>query len=279
MAQPFSAVATADRLYQGQPGTAVGTLYTAPAYASGSPYQAGATALAKRLIATNVTGSYKGTLTDPLNGPTSVTLATALVSGTAYTSLSVTALVGPINVGDSVILTSGTDTQTFTASAAAAAGATTIDVDSLAANFSYPVGTAVTNTNSSLVVSALSAPVLSGDSIVLTSGTNTQTFTASAYAAPGATAIPVDALAANFAYPAASTVADITSTPATLTLYLVPSGGTAEGATMICNQMQVAGGDPTIIDLEQSLAPGDTIQGFQGTGDALTVTLSGATLQ
>ena len=204
MAQPFSAIATADRLYQGQPGTTVGTLYTAPAYASGSPYQAGATALAKRLIATNITGSYKGTLT------------AALTSGTAYTTLDVT---------------------------------------------------------------ALSAPVLSGDSIVLTSGANTQTYTASAYAAPGATSISVNCLSANFSYPIGTTVADITSTPATLTLYLVPSGGTAEGATMICNQMQVAGGDPTIIDLEQSLSPGDTIQGFQGTEDALTVTLSGATFQ
>lgn len=204
MSQPFSAVATAERLYQGQPGTTVGTLYTAPAYATGSPYQAGATALAKRLLVANVTGSYQGTLT------------TALTSGTAYTSLAVT---------------------------------------------------------------ALSAPVLSGDSIVLTSGSNTQTYTASAYAAPGATSISVTSLAANFSYPTTTTVADITRTPALLTLYLVPSGGSAAGATMICNQIQVAGGDPTILDLEQSLLPGDTIQGFQGTQDALTLTLSGATFQ
>lgn len=71
------------------------------------------------------------------------TLTAALVSATAYTSLSVTALNRAIAAGDNVVLTSGANTQTFVASAPAAAGATTIAVTSLAANFSYPIGTYV----------------------------------------------------------------------------------------------------------------------------------------
>jgi len=76
-------------------------------------------------------------------------LTTALVSGTAYTTLAVSALSAAVASGDSILLTSGTDTQTFTASAAAAVGATSISVDSLAANFAYPVGTLVQDTTAS----------------------------------------------------------------------------------------------------------------------------------
>ena len=71
------------------------------------------------------------------------TLSAALTSGTAYTSLTVTALLGAIAIGDPVYLVSGSNTQQFTASAAAAIGATTISVQSQAANFSYPIGTFV----------------------------------------------------------------------------------------------------------------------------------------
>lgn len=124
MAQPAAAVATAERLYEGQPGTTEATLYTAPAYASGSPYQAGATALAKRLIVCNTTASA-----------------------------------------------------------------------------------------------------------------------------------------------------------ATLTLYLVPSGGTAGVANMLFNALSVAAGTTQILDLEQSMNPGDFIAGLQSVAAALTVSLSGATFQ
>ena len=71
------------------------------------------------------------------------TLTSALTSGTAYTALAVTALLNAINSGDNVVLVSGTNTQTFVASAAAAIGATSISVTSLAANYSYPIGTVV----------------------------------------------------------------------------------------------------------------------------------------
>ncbi len=74
------------------------------------------------------------------------TLTTALVSGSAYTSLAVEALSAPVASGDSILLTSGANTQTYVASAAAAVGATAISVTSLAANFAYPVGTGVNDT-------------------------------------------------------------------------------------------------------------------------------------
>ena len=73
-------------------------------------------------------------------------LTTALTSGTAYTTLAVQALDQAVASGDSILLTSGANTQTYTASAAAAVGATSISVTSLAANFSYPVGTLVQDT-------------------------------------------------------------------------------------------------------------------------------------
>ena len=57
MAQPGAAVATGIRMYQGQPGTVEGTAYTAPPYVSESPYQAGATALARRIIVCNPTAA------------------------------------------------------------------------------------------------------------------------------------------------------------------------------------------------------------------------------
>lgn len=75
--------------------------------------------------------------------PTFCTLSAALVSGTAYTALTVTPLTTAIASGANVVLVSGANTQTFVASAAAAVGATSIAVTSLAANFAYPVGTIV----------------------------------------------------------------------------------------------------------------------------------------
>lgn len=204
MAQPAPAVATPALLYQGQPGTTEATIYTAPAYAASSPYTSGSTTIAKRAVICNTTGSVDTTLT------------AALVSGTAYTSLAVT---------------------------------------------------------------ALTAPVLSGDSVVLTSGTDTQTYVASAYAAVGATAISVVSLAANFAYPIGTTVTDTTQTLVDLTLYRVPSGGTAGIANMMLNGLSIPGGTTQILDLEQEMNPGDFLAALASVAAALTVTISGATFQ
>lgn len=90
-------------------------------------------------------------------GTASTTLASALTSGTAYTTLDVAALATgeAIAAGDTLTLTSGTNTQTVTATIAASAGATTISVQSFTPNFSYPVGTTVSGAET--VVAAVTA--------------------------------------------------------------------------------------------------------------------------
>lgn len=97
----------------------VATMYVAPLLSNGSPQP------------------------NPLYTGASVTLSAALVAGTAITALPVTALNEAVDVGDSITVSSGSNTQTFTASAAAAVAATSIAVDSLAPNFAYPVGSTV----------------------------------------------------------------------------------------------------------------------------------------
>lgn len=78
-------------------------------------------------------------------GSTSTTLTTALVSATAYTTLAVAALTGPVLEGDSVVI--GANGQTVVASATAAIGATAIAVVSFTANAAYAVGAAVDASN------------------------------------------------------------------------------------------------------------------------------------
>ncbi len=233
--------------------------------------------------------------------PVNATLNGALTSGNPVTTLTVTPLEGTVTSGDSIVVSYGTHTQTFAANAGASGGATSIGVTSLAANFSYPIGTIVQDTSSNttasntdcydaktttpgttgatkgtdlnfnpvtgnpfcgaalvfvqettggnhycwlgkgsspespsgmcsapisvnlssalttggpitaLPVTALNGNVASGDSVVVTSGANTQTFTASANAFFGATSISVNSLTPNFAYPTTSTVTDSTS--------------------------------------------------------------------
>jgi hypothetical protein len=77
--------------------------------------------------------------------PVSVTLSSALSTGGAITALPVAALNGNVKSGDSVIVTSGSNTQTFTASANAYIGATSIAVTSATPNFAYPITSTVTN--------------------------------------------------------------------------------------------------------------------------------------
>ncbi len=72
------------------------------------------------------------------------TLTSALASGTAYTTLDVTALTSPVDSGASLIIGTGATTQTVTASTAAAVGATSIGVTSFTANAAYAVGASVT---------------------------------------------------------------------------------------------------------------------------------------
>lgn len=71
------------------------------------------------------------------------TLTTALVSGTAYTTIDVSALTVAISSGDSLVIGSGSTTQTITANADTTAGATSIPVASFTANAAYANGTVV----------------------------------------------------------------------------------------------------------------------------------------
>ena len=248
-------------------------------------------------------------------GPTvDPTLTTALSTSGSTTTLHFSALVSAMSSGDSIVITSGTHTQTFTTSAAAAIGATSVSVTSQTANFAYPTGSDVNDTThvaesapptsgsgtatgesqgfyakntdgsaetayvicgpstlstetayatssvstavsaalcpvgdfalggggydsstnahtgevgptvdptlttalstsgstTTLHFSALVSAMSSGDSIVITSGTHTQTFTTSAAAAIGATSVSVTSQTANFAYPTGSDVNDTT---------------------------------------------------------------------
>ncbi|MBV8258055.1 MAG: hypothetical protein JO073_09600 [Actinobacteria bacterium] len=185
---------------------------------------------------------------------TTSTLSSGLTSGNSVTTLSVAALDGPVTNGDSIVVSSGANTQTFTASASAAAGATSISVTSQTANFSYPSGSTVSdlagvtntvtvtsasanysypssssvsdttsngyvasqlssgltsgNTVTSLAVNALPNKVFPGDFVTVTSGAHSQAFTASALANAGATSISVLGATANFSYPSASSIVD-----------------------------------------------------------------------
>jgi hypothetical protein len=81
--------------------------------------------------------------------PVSVTLTTALTTGgSGPTALAVGALNGNVTAGDSVLVTSGTHTQTFVASATAYYGATSISITQTPANFAYPIGSSVVDSTS-----------------------------------------------------------------------------------------------------------------------------------
>jgi hypothetical protein len=80
--------------------------------------------------------------------PISVTLSSALSTGGAITSLPVAALNGNVKSGESIVVSSGSNTQTFTASANAYIGATSISVNSVTPNFAYPATATVTDSSS-----------------------------------------------------------------------------------------------------------------------------------
>ena len=93
-------------------------------------------------------GSSPEAVSGMCTAPISVNLSSALTTGGAITSLPVTALNGNVASGDSIVVTSGTNTQTFTASANTYFGATAIPVNSLTPNFAYPTTSTVVDTTS-----------------------------------------------------------------------------------------------------------------------------------
>jgi hypothetical protein len=70
-------------------------------------------------------------------------LSSGLSTGAPVTTLPVQALPGSISAGTTIVVTSGSDTQSWTASASASSGATSISVASQAPNDAYPAGSDV----------------------------------------------------------------------------------------------------------------------------------------
>lgn len=66
-----------------------------------------------------------------------------------------------------------------------------------------------------------------------------------------------------------------TGTDATITLHFVPSGGSAGTTNKVISTYTVKANDTVIIDLSGVLEAGDTIQGLQGTANAITAYISG----
>jgi hypothetical protein len=173
----------------------------------------GATSVSVTSATPNFAYPTGSTVTDNTHAG-STTLAPAVSASTSLTGsngafvLPVAALTGNVATGDTITLTSGSNTETLTAEANAYIGATSITVAATTTiSSSLSTGGPIT----SLPVSALSTAVSSGDSIKVTSGSNSQTFTASASAAVGATAISISSATPNFAYPSNSTVTDLTT--------------------------------------------------------------------
>lgn len=94
----------------------------------------------------------KGSSPEAANGactaPISVSPSSPLSTGGPILALPVTALNGNVSSGDSIVVKSGSNTQTFTATAAASFGATSIAVTSATPNFAYPITSSVTDTTS-----------------------------------------------------------------------------------------------------------------------------------
>lgn len=82
------------------------------------------------------------------------------------------------------------------------------------------------------------------------------------------------------AYVTELVIANTTATAATITLYLVPSGGTAGVGNALMESFSVAPNNTQYLsDLKTFMPAGSTLQGLQGTAGAITVTASGAVVQ
>jgi predicted ribosomally synthesized peptide with SipW-like signal peptide len=74
------------------------------------------------------------------------TLATVITATTSVSSISITPLIGTIASGYSIVVSDGSNSQTFVASAAVSPGAVSIPVTTQTANFTFAAGTGTTVT-------------------------------------------------------------------------------------------------------------------------------------
>lgn len=123
---------------------------------------------------------------------TSTQLTSALVSGNAYTSLSVNALNAALYAGDTIILTdrhtppvASPPTQTLVVSSPASIGDTTINVNSFTANFSYPINSGGLNPEYTTVVLDIH-----WDSVTLQQTTDNQYWEVGSSLNPGVILVP-----------------------------------------------------------------------------------------
>lgn len=93
------------------------------------------------------------------------------------------------------------------------------------------------------------------------------TSVATVYTVPGATDVKISSIV----------VTNTTAAPATLTLSVVPSGGSAGVTNRIVAGLSIGGNATTVIDSIIYMTAGDFIAALQGTLSALTVTISGET--
>jgi hypothetical protein len=70
-------------------------------------------------------------------------------------------------------------------------------------------------------------------------------------------------------------LANTSSSSATVSISLVPSGGTAGAANRIVPNVSVSANSVVVIDLSQVMEPGDFLSAVQGTAGAITVNISG----
>jgi hypothetical protein len=72
-------------------------------------------------------------------------------------------------------------------------------------------------------------------------------------------------------------ISNTTATAATITLSVVPTGGSAGATNRIMTAVSVPASGTTVLDSSIYMNTGDFIAGLQGTASALTVTISGET--
>lgn len=70
-------------------------------------------------------------------------------------------------------------------------------------------------------------------------------------------------------------ICNTTANAATLTVSLVPSGGSAAASNRIMSTLNINANDTVAMDLSGVLATGDFISALQGTSTALTVHITG----
>ena len=69
--------------------------------------------------------------------------------------------------------------------------------------------------------------------------------------------------------------ANVTSSASTVSIHLVPSGGSATTANLIFAAIPVAGNSTVVFDLNQVMDTGDTLRAFAGNATAINLVVSG----